>query len=148
MMFEKLKILPFYLVYISTFGLASFEKFKTFPNYAPAWFQKQFEETILNVFSSAMTVQYYMIATLEGVITLGFVLSLLRKEFLPRQSKRLLLGSLVLSEFSFAILGFGQRMTRDFHGAAELFSYFGVTAVIILYLETDWERFKGKTVAR
>jgi len=136
-LFEKLKPIPIYMIYISTFGLAALGKLVPFHGQAPDWFQKQFADTFLNAFPGALTIQYYAIAALETLVTLGFIFSLLRGEFMlrPNQSKRVLLGTLLFAQAVFAMLGFGLRLIQDYRGAAELFAYFGVTLIVIGYVE-------------
>lgn len=128
-MLKKLKFAPLYLLYLSTFGMAAVGKWREFPHGAPEWFQRQFEGTVLNLFPGALTVNFYLIAVLESMVALAFVVSLLRREFLPERDRSVLQFSLWGAQFTFVILGFGLRLVGDFHGAAELFFYFGVTLV-------------------
>jgi len=132
---KKLKFVPLYLLYLSTFGMAAVGKWRELPNGAPEWFQKQFAGTVLNLFPGALTANYYLIATLESLVTLAFMVSLVMnfttslfgREFMPDQERSMLQLSLWGAQFVFVVLGFGLRLAGDFHGAAELFLYFGVT---------------------
>jgi hypothetical protein len=102
---------------------------------APEWFLKQFGGTLLDVFPGSITLNYYLIATFEMFVTLGFLGSLIRREFLPGRAKPWLITSLFVAQFVFVALGFGLRLTQDFHGAFELFVYFGATLLIFLHVE-------------
>lgn len=129
---ESLLLIPVYLLYIATFAQASLEKFRS--GGVPEWFKKQFEKTILNAFPGALTIQYYAIACLEALVVLLFFTSAVNMEFLPGHGQIFLTFGLLLSLFTFFSLGFGLRMGGDFQGAANLFSYFGVTFVILVYI--------------
>jgi hypothetical protein len=125
-------LLPLYVVFTSTFGLSAFSKFTG--GGTPGWFLKQFQDSILNAFPGALTVNFYFIAVLEGLTALGFLGSLIRLEFLPRKEKSLLHGALFLAMADFAILGFGLRLTGDYNGAFQLFTYFAATFLIFRFL--------------
>lgn len=70
---------------------------------------------------------YWLIATLEALLTLGFLISVFNFVFLPYA----LLGSL----FLFGVLLLGLRITYDFQGSANMFTYFGTT-LVALFLVT------------
>ena len=129
---EILMLIPVYLLYIATFAQASSEKFRS--GGMPDWFFKQFEKTILNAFPGALKIQYYMVACLEALVVLLFLVSAFHLEFIPPHELSYLSAALLLSLFTFFSLGFGLRMAGDFQGAANLFSYFGVTFLILIYV--------------
>jgi hypothetical protein len=155
---KKLKFVPLYLLYLSTFGMAAVGKWRELPNGAPEWFQKQFEGTVLNLFPGALTANYYLIAALESLVTLAFVVSLVLslftnfftslfgREFMPDQERSLLQLSLWGAQFVFVVLGFGLRLAGDFHGAAELFVYFGVTLLASSIVSREAQKSEGSTV--
>ncbi len=58
--------------------------------------------------------------------------SLIRLEFLPHRDKSILQVGLALALLTFACLAFGQTATNQFSGTAELYTYFGSTAVILI----------------
>ncbi len=130
---DAVKLIPVYLLFLGTFGQASSEKFLS--GGVPAWFTAQFEKSKLNAFPGALSFNYYFIAVLEAVVALLFLLSAGTLEFLPGHERGILKAALVLALFTFFALGFGLRITGDFHGAANLFMYFGVTLLIFLYVE-------------
>jgi hypothetical protein len=130
---ESLKLVPVYLLFLGTFGQASLEKFLS--GGVPDWFVKQFEKTKFNCFPGALTLQYYSIAALEALVVLAFVLSAGSFEFVAGHDKSILKAALVLALFTFWALGFGLRVGGDFQGAANLFMYFGVTLLILAYVE-------------
>ena len=137
----SLKLIPLYLLYLTTFGLAALTKLSPLLKGwtgAPEWFQKQFGETFLNAFPGALTLNFYFIALVETAVTVLFVLSLIRREFLPGQKKSYLLFGLLVAQLGFVMLGIGLRVSQDFHGAAELFFYFGVTLIASRYVEDQF----------
>jgi hypothetical protein len=128
----NLKLIPIYLLYITTFGLAATSKLlPLFSGHvgAPEWFQKQFGGTFLNLFPGALSANFYLIAILELTVTVLFIAGLFRRKFLH--------PALLLAQLVFVILGFGLRISSDFHGAAELVGYFGVTLLATWYVETQ-----------
>ena len=58
--------------------------------------------------------------------------SLIRLEFLPHRDKSILQVGLAVALLTFACLAFGQTATNQFSGTAELYTYFGSTAVILI----------------
>lgn len=132
-MIEILKLVPVYLLYIGTFGLASAEKFRS--GGVPDWFGAQFEKTLLNVFPGSLKIQYYLIAALEALVAVLFLISALTGEFLPGATPMFLRWALLAALFTFFALGIGLRIGGDYQGAANLFAYFGVTFLISIYVE-------------
>jgi hypothetical protein len=131
-----MKVIPIYLLYLTTFGLASFEKFRA--GAVPDWFIQQFSGTFLNFHPGALALQFYSIATLEASVVFLLLGSFFKRE--PFKAKRpILKGALFLATLVFVILGFGLRLTHDFRGAAESFSYFGVSLVSLLFVDHDSE---------
>ena len=112
-------------IYALLFGTAAFDKWKTLST--PDWFHKQFENTFINRLPGRASVGYWIIALLEAVLTILFVISIFNFALLPYA----LLGSL----FLFGILLFGLRITYDFQGSANMFVYCGTT-LLSLFLIT------------
>lgn len=120
-------ILNFAIIFIYTllFGTAAFDKWKTLST--PDWFNKQFENTFIGRLPGKASIGYWLIASLEVLITFAFIASIFNFAILPYA----LLGSL----FLFGMLLFGLRITYDFQGSANMFVYFGTT-LVSLYLVT------------
>lgn len=131
--FDSLKLIPVYLLFLATFGQASLEKFLS--GGVPDWFRKQFENTFLNAFPGALSIQYYLIAVLEAAVVVAFLLSAAHLEFVAGSPRDVLKLALVLALFVFFALGFGLRISGDYQGAANLFLYFGATFLIFMYVE-------------
>ena len=130
---DNVKLLPLYFLFLGTFGQAGLEKLMS--GGVPEWFRNQFAKTILNPFEGSITVNYYLIALLElGVVAL-FLWSGISLEFLAGRERTVLKAALVLALFVFFALGFGLRIAGDYQGAANLFAYFGVTLLALLYVE-------------
>ena len=106
-------------IYALLFGTAALDKWKTLST--PEWFNKQFENTFINKLPGKASVGYWLIASLEAVLTILFVISAFNFALLPYA----LIGSL----FLFGILLFGLRITYDFQGSANMFVYFGTTLI-------------------
>lgn len=130
---ENVKLIPLYFLFIGTFGQAGLEKLRS--GGVPDWFQKQFEPTFLNPFPGSLKAQYYLIALLELAVVALFLWSGIQLEFLAGHDRYLLKGGLILALFAFFSLGFGLRISGDFQGASNLFGYFGVTLLALLYVE-------------
>jgi len=130
---DSLKLVPVYLLFIATFGSASAEKLLS--GGCPDWFKAQFAKTFLAKLPGGITPHYYAIALLEAAVVATFLLSAGSLEFLAGNDKTILKAALVLALFTFFALGFGLRLSGDYQGAANLFSYFGVTLLILLYVE-------------
>jgi hypothetical protein len=100
---------------------------------APQPIKEQFAGTFIDSFPGT-SVSWAILGLLQGVIVLALAASLLRREFLPQRRKPILLGALGLSLFVFALLLFGESMTSQFESVASLFTYFGVTVVLIVFV--------------
>jgi hypothetical protein len=131
-MYKKIRLLPVYLIFISVFGMAGLSKWL---GGIPPYFEKQFAGSILDLFPGALTVNFYFIALLETVVTLTFILSLVKREFLPSRSPNILKYALVFASFVFVILHFGLILTHDHDHAAQLFFYFTGTIVVLVSVE-------------
>lgn len=120
-------ILNFAIIFIYTllFGTAAFDKWKTLST--PEWFIKQFDNTFVKRLPGGASAGYWIIASLEVLLTFAFIISIFNFVLLPYA----LIGSL----FLFGILLFGLRITYDFQGSANMFVYFGTT-LVSLYLAT------------
>lgn len=124
-MSAKLRLLPLYLLLITTLGQAGLEKL--IGGAVPEWFLKQFTGSLLDVFPGALAASFYLIALLELASALILILSLLKREHLPGRNKSLLNAGLLLSQLTFVSLAFGQRITHQFEGAFMLFAYATLT---------------------
>ena len=97
---------------------------------APAPIQELFDGTIVDSFPGT-SVAWAILGILQGVVVLAIVISLLTGEFLPHRRKPILLGALTLGMLVFALMLFGQSLTRQFDGVASLYTYFAATIVIL-----------------
>jgi hypothetical protein len=102
-------------------------------NGMPSWFDGKFGKTFLATFPG-LTASFWLLALAE---TLAFALALValaRGEFLGRRPPTWLSVMLMWSLFVFVQLGFGQWLTGEFNGTAQLFAYFGATLVALHYV--------------
>jgi hypothetical protein len=104
-------------IYLVLFGTAAFDKWKSLST--PDWFVKQFANTFIAKLPGGAAVGYWLIASLEAILAVCFLLAAFNFMFLPYA----LVGSL----FLFGILLLGLRVTYDFQGSSNMFAYFGAT---------------------
>lgn len=97
---------------------------------APPGIEKQFEGTFVATFPGVDAL-WAILSVLEFGVFAILVISLIRGEFLPHKGKQVLLVGLSLALLTFACLSFGQTSTGNNEGTASLYTYFGVTAIVI-----------------
>jgi hypothetical protein len=102
----------------------------------PAWFVAQFSETFIATFPG-VNVAYLILGVMEIAVAVILVISVITLEFTPKRPKTFLLLAIALSALTFGFLGFGQNLTSNFDGAANLFFYFGATLVAFLAVVRD-----------
>jgi hypothetical protein len=100
---------------------------------APAPIKEQFAGSFIDSFPGT-SVAWGIIGILQGVVVVVLAVSLLSGEFLPQRRKPVLLAALGTSLVVFALLLFGQNMTSQFDGVASMFTYFGLTVVLIGFI--------------
>lgn len=108
-------------------------KEKLFDNDAnvPPAIERQFEGTFVATFPGVDAL-WAILSVLEFAVFVLLLVSLVTGEFLPHRRKSMLLVGLALALFTFACLSFGQTSTGNNEGTASLYTYFGVTAIIVL----------------
>jgi hypothetical protein len=75
---------------------------------------------------------WILLGLIEASIVVILAISLARGEFLPTHRKPILLSGLSVAMFATGLMGFANDMTGNDAGAAELFTYFGLIAVVLL----------------
>lgn len=129
------KYLAIYFVFFQTFALSSWAKWTS--GGAPEFFKKQFEHTFLAAFPGLQT-SYYLIATMEGIVAILVVISFFTLDWMPTHAhKNWLKLAIAAAILTFAALGFGENLSDDYSGAAELFAYFGAALVAWLVVSAD-----------
>jgi hypothetical protein len=121
-------------VYLMVGGLMFYsgkEKLFTDDGHPPASIQEQFKGTWIDTFPGTHAA-WIILGLLEFGVFALLVLSLIRLEFLPHRDKWLLQVGLSVALLAFACLAFGQTVTRQFSGTASLYTYFGMTVVILI----------------
>ncbi len=89
------------------------------------------EGTFLDTFPGTDTA-WFILGVFEFGVFVLMLASLVRLEFLPHRDKSILQVALALALLTFACLAFGQTVTGQFEGTASLYTYFGMTVVILL----------------
>ena len=121
--FQIIRNFAIIFIYAVLMGTAAFDKWKTLST--PEWFSNQFKNTFISKLPGGASVGYWLIATIEGLLALTFIISAFNFILLPYA----LVGSL----FLFGILLFGLRLTYDFQGSANMFVYFGTTLISLFF---------------
>ncbi len=125
---RNLAIILIHLMLFATAGLDKFKSLKT-----PEWFVKPFANTLIAKMPGGAAAGYWMIAIFELALTAMFLAALVRLEFVTGNAHPILSIALTAALFLYSMLGLGLRLTSDFQGSANMFTYFGVT-LISLYL--------------
>jgi hypothetical protein len=116
-------------IYLVTFVLAARLKWSAG---VPDWFARQFAGTWLAHLPGGPATPYYAIAVLETTAAVGFVVSVSLGEFLHRD-RPVFIAALVWSQFVFAVLVYGSRLTEKYDVAFTDFGYFFATFVILCW---------------
>ncbi len=129
------KYLAIYFVFFQTFALSSWSKWTS--GGAPEFFKKQFEHTFLASFPGLET-SYYFIAALEGLVAVLVVVSFFTLDWMPNHPRKDWLKlAIAAAILTFGALGFGENLSDDYSGAAQLFAYFGAALVAWLVVSAD-----------
>jgi hypothetical protein len=78
---------------------------------------------------------WLLLGLVEAVAFLLVVASLAAGEFLRGHAKPVLMAALGFSMFTFALMAFAQNMVANHESVASLFTYMGVTAVVLAVLK-------------
>lgn len=130
---QYLVMAAIYFAYLSTFLTVSIQKIQSG---APEWFLKQFNGTFIEKLPGGAKAGFWMITFLETSVAILLCLALLNREWHLGEPMVWLPIAISLSAFTFAVLGFGLRISNDFQGASNLFSYFGVSLIVLLILNS------------
>jgi hypothetical protein len=125
-----LALASIYLTFVLLFFYAAKEKVITDSGTMPTGLAKAYQGTFITSFPGTNTA-WLLVGLLEGLVFVGLVVSVLAGEFLPTRRKPILLSSLALSMFAFAIIAWGENITGGYATVAELFSYLAGTAVLM-----------------
>jgi len=102
-------------------GVSGFEKLLSFE--VPEWFIKQFSGSVIDIFPNALNIMWVMITILQITAFLFTLFAIVKKEFQDEVQKKWSQIAFFLTEFSFIILGFGQRIIQNYDVAFWLFAY-------------------------
>jgi hypothetical protein len=100
---------------------------------APDPIKEQFAGSFISDFPGT-SVAWGILGILQGLIFVGLVASLISGEFLPTRRKPILLAALALSLAVLALMLFGNSMTSQFDSVASLFTYFVLTAGLMVFV--------------
>ena len=124
-------------IYLSVgflFYYAAKEKLFTDGGTMPAGLQKLFAGSF---FASVPgdNAAWVLLGLLEASVVVLLAVSLLRGEFLPQRRKPILLAGLGVSLLAFGVMGVANDMVGNNATVIELFTYFGVTAVVMFLIK-------------
>ena len=77
---------------------------------------------------------WVLLGLLEASVVVLLAVSLLRGEFLPQRRKPILLAGLGVSLLAFGVMGVANDMIGNTATVIELFTYFGVTVVVMFLI--------------
>jgi hypothetical protein len=97
----------------------------------PAGLAKAYSGHFIADFPGVNT-SWLLLGLLEAVAFLAVIASLLAGEFLPARRKPILVAALAISLLTFAVMSFAQNMVGNFDSVASLFTYMGVTGVVLV----------------
>jgi hypothetical protein len=120
-----------YLMVGGLMGYSGKEKLFTDNGHPSAGVEAQFKGTFIDTFPGTHAA-WIILGVLEFGVLLLLLASLVRLEFLPHRDKGLLQVGLAVALLTFACLAFGQTVTKQFAGVAQLYTYFGATVVILI----------------
>ena len=126
-----LSFLAIYFVYLSTFVTVSLQKWRSG---LPDWFSAQFKNTFIAKIPGGVTLGFWTITLLESLVALLFLSALFHGEWGFAQPLVWMPAGAALAALTFGLLGFGLRISGDYQGAANLFVYFGVSLIVVLFL--------------
>jgi hypothetical protein len=123
-------------IYLSVgflFYYASYEKLITDSGTMPAGLQKLFAGSF---FASVPgdNAAWFLLGVLEAVIVVLLAISLVRGEFLPQRRKPILLAGLGVALLAFGVMGLANNMIGNTPTVIELFTYFGVTMLVMFFV--------------
>jgi hypothetical protein len=98
---------------------------------APSYIEAQFENSFLSTFPGTDTA-WLILGLFEFGVFVLLVASVIRLEFLPHRDKSIMQVALALALLTFACMAFGQTVTQQYEGTAQLYTYFASTAVILV----------------
>lgn len=135
-----LKYLAIQLLFLTTFGLAALAKW--FPPGIPDGFINQFSETWMAGLPGSLFIPYYTIAITEAFVSILFLISIFKMEWLQASNKNYMKYGLIMSLFIFVILAYGLRLVSEFQGTANAFFYFGTTLLALYVVEQEVQTVK------
>jgi len=116
------------LMFISLAGITATQKI--IGASVPTWFIAKFEPTIIGKIPYLTSISFVLITTIEFLVALLMLISLLKNEFKNEQTKRFTNISLDLSLLLFLILFTGSFIAEDYQNGALDFLYFTGTLYI------------------
>lgn len=118
------------LLMLMVWGFAGIDKLRSG---IPSWFDGKFGPTFLARFPG-LTMTFWLLTAAELAAFLLAAIALGRGEFIRRCTPIWLMSTLVWSLFVFLQLALGQWLTADYNGAFQMFTYFGMTLLMLHFV--------------
>lgn len=120
--FNKIKLLPIFIILMFTMGQPGFQKLfnssAVIPNYV-----KMFDGSILSQMPGGIPPFIYFLGIMEFSVPIILLISLLRKEFLKGDSKPFFSIAAIITIATFVMLNFGLTIITNYPGATNLIFY-------------------------
>ncbi|MBL9166789.1 MAG: hypothetical protein JNN07_03540 [Verrucomicrobiales bacterium] len=123
-------LLAINLLILMVWGFAGIDKLRSG---VPSWFDGKFGPTFLASFPG-LTATFWLLTASELAAFLLAAIALGRGEFIRRSTPIWLLATLVWSLFVFLQLALGQWLTADYNGTFQMFTYFGLTLLMLHFV--------------
>lgn len=132
--FQKVKLLPIYLLLFYTMGQPGFNKI--FDSEAVmGGYIKMFSNSILAQMPGGIPPFIYFLGTVELLVPVLLIMSLIKTENLPNKPKTFLKYALFISSSTFIMLSFGLGLLLIYPGATNLIIYAIFTTTMYVYVE-------------
>jgi hypothetical protein len=129
-------LLAINLLFLIVWGFTGMDKIHSG---LPSWFGDKFGATFLAKFPG-LTATFWMLAISEMLAFVLALVALCRGEFLCRRPPTILSLMLVWSLFIFIQLSLGQWLTSEYNATAQLFTYFGITLLVLKFVAPETSR--------
>lgn len=134
--FDKVKLLPIYLLLIYTMGLPGFKKLFHSSTVMGSYVE-MFGGSILSKLPGGVPPLIYLLGALEIIVALLLIISIIRIEFTPNKDRIYLRYGLFVMVTTFIMLSFGMVTLLNFQKALELLMYAIFTTFFYAYIESE-----------
>ena len=138
-LFDKVKLLPLYLLLLYTMGQPGYNKIFDAAS-VMGGYERMFEGSILSQMPGGIPPFIYFLGLIELLAFALLAVSLVRGEFLSDRSKSFYKYGLLVMTATFTMLSFGLGLLLVFPGAVQLLMYGSFTTLMYVYAERREEQ--------